>query len=142
MLVVGEDEWPFPFPLVKEEGAWRFDSSGGVDEIINRRVGTNELSTIQSCLAYVDAQSEYYLGNPEGSEILHYARKLISTDGKKDGLFWETVAGEPESPLGAEFANARAEGLRGGRHAAYLALSRLLLPGARGAGTGRRRWRL
>ena len=113
VLVVGEDEWPFPFPLVKEDGAWRFDSSGGVDEIINRRVGTNELSTIQSCLAYVDAQSEYYLGNPEGGEILHYARNLISTDGKKDGLFWETVEGEPESPLGAEFANARAEGYVG-----------------------------
>jgi hypothetical protein len=109
-LLVGESEWPFPFALVKEDAGWRFDTSGGVDEIVNRRIGTNEISTIQSCLAYVDAQYEYYLANPEAGAILHYARRLLSTPGQKDGLFWETGTDEPESPLGAEFANARSQG--------------------------------
>jgi len=109
-LSVGEDDWPFPIPLVKRDGAWYFDSAAGAEEIINRRIGENELKTIQSCLAYVDAQQEYYLRNVQKDPLQHYANKLISTAGKKDGLYWPAAAGEPPSPLGEEFADARAEG--------------------------------
>jgi hypothetical protein len=110
VLQVGTDPWPFPFPLVEENGKWRFDSSGGVEEVINRRVGANELYTIQACLAYVDAQREYYLRNPNGDPLLHYARHLLSSEGKRDGLYFEVRGDEPESPLGAAFARARDEG--------------------------------
>jgi hypothetical protein len=110
ILQVGADPWPFPFPLVEEKGKWRFDSTEGAEEIINRRVGANELATIQACLAYVDAQREYYLRNPDGNPLLHYAQKLISSEGKRDGLYYEVSPGEPESPLGPAFAKARDEG--------------------------------
>ncbi len=110
MLQVGADSWPFPFPLIEENGKWRFDSAEGVEEIVNRRVGRNELFTIQACLAYVDAQREYYQRNPDADPLLHYARRLVSTDGKRDGLYYEVNAGELESPLGAGFAKARDDG--------------------------------
>ena len=110
ILQVGSDNWPFPFPLVQEGERWRFDSSAGVEEVINRRVGRNELSTIQACLAYVDAEREYYLRNPENDPLFHYARRLLSTEGHKDGLYWPVAGGEEPSPLGEEFAHARAEG--------------------------------
>jgi hypothetical protein len=110
VLQVGADPWPFPFPLIEENGKWRFDSTEGVEEIINRRVGANELYTIQACLAYVDAQREYYLRNPDGDPLLHYAQQLVSSEGKRDGLYYEVSGDEPESPLGAAFARARDEG--------------------------------
>jgi hypothetical protein len=110
MLVVGEDDWPFPFPLVKEERGWRFDTSHGIEEILDRRIGENELAAMQASLAYVDAQREYYWLNPEGAPLLHYARSFTSTQGRKDGLYWDAADGEPPSPLGALFAEARAEG--------------------------------
>jgi hypothetical protein len=109
-LNVGEDDWPFPIPVVMKDGAWYFDSAAGVEEMINRRVGENELSTIQSCLAYADAQQEYYLRNVQKDPLQHYANRLISSPGKKDGLYWPAAANEPQSPLGEEFAAARAEG--------------------------------
>ena len=109
-LEVGPDKWPFPFPLVKSDGGWHFDSAAGAEEIINRRVGENELSTIQSCLAFVDAEREYYMLNVEKDSLQHYAAQLISTDGKKDGLYWPTADNEEPSPLGEAFAKARAEG--------------------------------
>jgi len=109
-LVVGEDKWPFPIPIVSEGGKWHFDSATGADELINRRVGANELDTIQSCLAYVDAQREYYMRNVENAPMLHYAGRLISTEGKKDGLYWPAGETEEPSPLGEGFAQARAEG--------------------------------
>jgi len=109
-LEVGEDKWPFPIPIVSEGGKWHFDSPTGVDELINRRVGANELDTIQSCLAYADAQREYYMRNPESAPLLHYANRLISTEGKKDGLYWPAAGNEEPSPLGEGFAQARAEG--------------------------------
>ncbi len=109
-LLVGPGDWPFPFPLVNEDGGWRFDTTNGIEEILDRRIGENELSAIQASLAYVDAQREYYWANPEGAPLLHYASSLVSTEGRKDGLFWEAPDGETPSPLGALFASARAEG--------------------------------
>jgi hypothetical protein len=109
-LEVGDDRWPFPIPLVKAYGRWQFDAAAGKREILNRRVGRNELDTIQSCLAYVDAQREYYLRNPDGTGLLHYAQRITSSSGERDGLYWPVQQGEPESPLGELFAEAQAEG--------------------------------
>jgi hypothetical protein len=109
-LMVGTDHWPFPFPLIQHNGRWRFDSAAGSDEIVNRRVGANELSTIQSCLAFVDAQREYYMRNPQRAALLQFSQKLISTKGQKDGLYWPTTGNEPPSPLGEGFARAQGEG--------------------------------
>lgn len=113
-LEVGEDKWPFPIPIVSEGGKWHFDSAAGAEEIIDRRVGENELDTIQSCLAYADAQREYYMRNAENAPLLHYANRLISTEGKKDGLYWPAAENEEPSPLGEGFAKARAEGYAAG----------------------------
>jgi hypothetical protein len=112
VLQIGKDEWPFPIPLVKESTGWRFDTAEGKEEILNRRIGRNELDVIQVCLAYVDAQYEYYRRDPDGDSLLQYAQKFISTKGKRDGLYWETTPGEEESPLGPLVAEARAEGYR------------------------------
>ena len=109
-LVIGKNEWPFPIPIAQDASGWYFDSAAGAEEIVNRRIGENELATIQSCLAYVDAQQEYYLRNVGKDPLQHYANKLISTEGKKDGLYWPAAADEPPSPLGEEFVDARAEG--------------------------------
>jgi hypothetical protein len=109
-LEIGEDKFPFAIPVTSSDGRWYWNSAAGAEELINRRVGENELSTIQSCLALVDAQQEYYLRNVQKDPLQHYASKLISTDGKKDGLYWPAAASEPQSPLGEEFAEARAEG--------------------------------
>ncbi len=114
VLQTGKDEWPFPIPLVKESAGWRFDTAEGKEEILNRRIGRNELSVIEVCLAYVDAQYEYYRRDPDGDSLLQYAQKLISTKGKRDGLYWESTPGEEESPLGHLVAQARAEGYKGG----------------------------
>ncbi|HZF26475.1 MAG TPA: DUF2950 domain-containing protein [Steroidobacteraceae bacterium] len=110
ILQIGSDNWPFPFPLLQHEGRWHFDTADGSDEIINRRVGKNEFSTVQSCLAFVDAEREYYVRNPQNDPLLHYAQKFVSSEGQKDGLYWPTAGDEPPSPLGAGFARARAEG--------------------------------
>jgi Protein of unknown function (DUF2950) len=109
-LQVGADKWPFPFPLQQHGNRWSFDSSAGADEIINRRVGENELDAIQACLAFVDAEREYYSRNPQGEPLLQYAQKLASSEGHKDGLYWPTTGDELPSPLGEQFARARSEG--------------------------------
>jgi len=120
-LQIGNDEWPFPVPLVKDNTSWRFDSKEGKEEILNRRIGRNELDVIQVCLAYVDAQREYYMSNPQHVALLHYAAKFRSTPGKRDGLYWETKADEPPSPLGPLVAQARKEGYKreAGKPTAY-----------------------
>jgi len=105
VLVAGKDEWAFPFPIVKDTAGWRFDAAEGTEEVLRRRVGRNEIFTMQSMLAYVDAQREYYLSNPTGAKPLHYARRFISTAGKRDGLYWPVKSGERQSPLGPLFAS-------------------------------------
>jgi len=109
-LQVGSDKWPFPFPLKQHGARWSFDSSAGAEEIINRRVGENELDAIQACLAFVDAEREYYSRNPQSEPLLQYAQRIASTEGHKDGLYWPSTGDEPPSPLGVQFAQARSEG--------------------------------
>jgi hypothetical protein len=113
VLEVGKDGWPLPIPLVKENAGWRFDTKEGKEEILNRRIGRNELDVIQVCLAVVDAQREYYRRDPDGDKLLAYAQKFISTKGKRDGLYWETKPDEQLSPLGPLVAQARGEGYKG-----------------------------
>jgi len=110
VLVTGRDDFPFPIPLVPDGPNWRFDTAAGKEEIINRRIGQNELYAIQTCLAYVDAQREYYARDPDGNALLQYALKFASTPGKRDGLYWPTKAEEAPSPLGPLVARARGEG--------------------------------
>jgi hypothetical protein len=107
VLYVGDDDFPFPIPLVPDGPRWLWDTDAGGDELLNRRIGQNELSVIQVCLAYVDAQREYY---SRGIGLLEYAQRLESTRGKRDGLYWEAKPGEPGSPLGPLVARARAAG--------------------------------
>jgi len=109
-LVTGEDEWPFPIPVVKEEGGWVFDTDAGDEEILARRIGRNERFAIQACLAFVDAQREYWERNPDGAPLLHYASQLLSSEGKRNGLYYPVGEGEDASPLGPGFARARAAG--------------------------------
>ena len=112
VLYLGDDDFPFPIPLVPDGPRWIWDTDGGNEEILNRRIGRNELSAIEVCLAYVDAQREYYAWSPDGMGILEFAQRLASTKGKRDGLFWETKPGERPSPLGPLVAEARAAGYR------------------------------
>jgi DUF2950 family protein len=121
-LTVGEREWPLPIPIVKDAAGWWFDTAEGRKEILSRRIGRNELSAIQVCLAYVDAQREYYVRDPDRDGVLEYAQRLGSRPGKRDGLYWETRPGEAPSPLGPLFAKAQGEGYvaKGlGRHEPY-----------------------
>jgi hypothetical protein len=110
ILNVGDDAWPFPAPIVKKGGVWKFDAAAGREELINRRVGRNELSTIQTLRAIVDAQREYAAADADQNGFHDYARKFKSSPGKKDGLYWPNQAGEPESPLGPLLAVASNEG--------------------------------
>ncbi len=109
-LVTGSDQWPFPIPLVKQKPGWRFDTPAGEQEILARRIGRNERHAIQACLAFVDAQREYWERNPDGAPLLHYARRLISSEGRRDGLYYPTGEQEQPSPIGETFARARAAG--------------------------------
>jgi hypothetical protein len=106
---VGKEDWPLPIPLVKDDEGWRFDTPAGKDELLNRRIGRNELATIRSCRAYVDAQREY-ASRDRGAGAGVYAQRVRSTDDARDGLYWEDTTGRDESPLGPLFAEAAAEG--------------------------------
>lgn len=110
VLVIGQDEWPMPIPLVKSPAGWRFDTQQGEKEIITRRIGRNELNAIQVCLAIVDAAHEYAALDMDGDGIPEYAAQLVSTPGKRDGLYWQTMGDEPPSPLGPMLAAATSEG--------------------------------
>jgi len=115
ILHVGKGDWPFPIPVVKRGEYWLFDTMAGREEILNRRIGRNELSAIQVCLAYVDAQREYILKDRDEDKLLEYARRLQSRKGKKNGLYWEAKEGEEQSPLGPLIAKAAREGYIGRR---------------------------
>jgi Protein of unknown function (DUF2950) len=110
IIRVGSDYWPLPVPLVKTHGKWYFDTKAGHDEILYRRIGANELDAIQVCRGYVEAQKEYALeahGNPP---VHQYAQKIISSPGKKDGLFWTNEDGSPGGPISEAVARALEEG--------------------------------
>jgi Protein of unknown function (DUF2950) len=109
VLQIGADDWPLPIPLVKSAQGWRFDASAGKHELLARRIGRNELNTIQACLAYVDAQREY-ADNDHGDGVLDYAQRFVSSQNKHDGLYWPANAGDPKSPLGPAFAMAQLRG--------------------------------
>ena len=110
-LVVGKNDWPIPIPIVKKENLWLFDTKAGIDEILNRRIGENELSAITICRAYVVAQWEYFTEGEWGRDgVAAYAQTFISSPGEHDGLYWETSEDENPSPLGELVAEARAEG--------------------------------
>jgi hypothetical protein len=112
-LLIGKEEWLFPIPIVKKGETWVFDTMAGKEELINRRIGRNELNTIEVCRAYVDAQREYALKDRDGDGLMEYAQKFGSTKGKKDGLYWEAKEGEEQSPLGSLAARAVKEGYTG-----------------------------
>jgi hypothetical protein len=109
-LVIGNSEWPFPIPLVKKNDAWVFDTAKGREEILNRRIGDDELGAIQVSLAYFDAQREYATKDRDGDGLLEYARRFCSESGKKNGLYWESKSNEEQSPLGALFGRAQKAG--------------------------------
>jgi Protein of unknown function (DUF2950) len=115
ILELGADDWPFPIPVVRREGAWRFDTAAGREELLFRRIGRNELNVIQAALAYVDAQQEYAEKGYGGAGLAAYAQRIVSQPGKKDGLYWPAAAGEPESPLGEFAAKAAFDGYRPGQ---------------------------
>ena len=116
-LTVGEDQFPFPIPLVKVGDKWRFDTAAGLDEILSRRIGQNELSAIMTCRAYVVAQWEYFTQALDTAEdgLAVYAQKFVSTPGQRNGLYWDVAEGEKPSPMGKLITEARAEGYPAGR---------------------------
>ncbi len=113
VLHVGKDDWPFPIPVVKKGKAWAFDFEEGREELLNRRIGRNELRILETVEAYVVAQREYAATDWMGSGVHAYAQKLLSSPGKKDGLYWPVKAGEEGSPLGPLAAMAAREGYSG-----------------------------
>src|SRR5208282_4198008 len=113
VLYVGYEDWPLPIPLVKKGQTWRFDTAAGAKEILFRRIGRNELNTLDVCQVYVQAQQEYAAQAHDGKAAGVYAQKLASTPGKHDGLYWQTEDPEQESPLG-EFAAEAADRGYGG----------------------------
>jgi hypothetical protein len=114
----GDEGWSFPVPIVKRGDGWAFDTSQGVDELLLRRVGRNELDTIRVCATYAVAQWDYFLdGDWNNDGVQEFAQKLISSPGQKDGLYWPSAEGEDASPLGPLVAYARNEGYRGERDA-------------------------
>jgi hypothetical protein len=110
ILYIGYEAWPFPIPLVKEQQSWRFDTAAGLEEILFRRIGRNELSTIRVCRVYVDAQHEYAASSHDRIPAGAYAKRIASTPGRQDGLYWQSEDPEQLSPLGELAADAAAEG--------------------------------
>jgi len=109
-LSVGDDEWPVPTPLVKDEAGWRFDGAAGKEEIVNRRIGRNELYAIEVMRDFVEAQEAYAVADPTRSGVRQYAQRMVSTKGQRDGLYWPAAANEAPSPLGELVAAAVKEG--------------------------------
>ena len=107
-LGAGSHGWTLPIPIVKTAAGWRFDTRGAAEEMRTRRIGRNELAAIQVALAYTDAQEEYVARDWNGDGVKEFSTRGLSSPGKRDGLYWASLAGEQESPLGAEFADAKA----------------------------------
>jgi hypothetical protein len=113
VLQVGTDDWPLPLPIVQKDGRWHFDSAEGAQEIIDRRIGRNEIDAIRVSLAYVDAQHDYFERAKAAGEPGEYAQHLVSSPNAEDGLYWQPAEGEPESPLGPLVNQAIDEGYPG-----------------------------
>jgi len=109
-LLVGEDDWPFPVPLVHHPGGWIFDAQAGRQEMLNRRVGRNELDAIEICHGYVEAQQDFAEEKRQGYDVNQYAQRIISTPGKQDGLAWQNPDGTWGGPLGEKVARAIEQG--------------------------------
>jgi Protein of unknown function (DUF2950) len=119
IVLVGNDDFPLPIPLVKQKGKWSFDTKVGREEILNRRVGANELNTIDICRGFVEAQHEYAQEKHDDSKVNQYAQHVLSTPGKHDGLAWQNPDGTWEGPVGEEVAKALAEGYKAERGQPY-----------------------
>jgi hypothetical protein len=116
ILYIGAENWPLPMPLKKDAaGQWYFDSQAGVQEVLFRRIGKNELAAIHVCEALVDGQQEYFQQTHDGDSVHQYAQHFISAEGKQNGLYWKVAEGQPESPIGPLVADAANEGY-GGQH--------------------------
>jgi len=109
-IIIGNDNWPFPIPIVKKGEGWMFDTKAGREEVLNRRIGRNELNAIQVCLGYVEAQQEYASTDREQDGIIQYAQKVLSDPYRRNGLYWEAGEGELPSPLGPFIAQAARKG--------------------------------
>jgi hypothetical protein len=110
VLEIGDDMWPFPIPIVRQANGWQFDTAAGVQEILNRRVGRNELDVLSAMRAYVDAQREYASEDRDGDGVLEYAQRISSSPGQTDGLYWPEELNGIASPLGPLVASAQTEG--------------------------------
>jgi hypothetical protein len=143
-LVIGDEAWPMPAPLVRRTQGWTFDARAGAQEIVARRIGRNELDAIQVCLAFVDMQREYAEVDRDGDDLLEYTSRLISTRGRRDGLYWEAPPGEPPSPAGPRLAQASPDTLASRDAAApyHGYYFRVLTQGGRHAPGGARDWRV
>jgi hypothetical protein len=135
ILSIGNDDWPLPVPIVRKNGKWYFDAQEGHDEIVNRRIGTNELDSIQICRGFVEAQKEYASQIHDDSGVNQYAQKIISTSGKQDGLYWKNPDGTPGGPISEAVARAIQEGYspdnKSGYHGYYFKVLKGQGPAAR-----------
>src|SRR6478672_11964255 len=119
ILLVGNDDFPLPIPIVKRKGKWSFDTKVGREEILNRRIGANELNAIEICRGFVEAQHEYAQEKHDDSKVNQYAQHVLSTPGKHDGLAWQNPDGTWEGPVGEEVAKALQEGYKAERGTPY-----------------------
>ena len=109
-LLVGNEDWPFPAPIVKLSGKWSFDAKAGRQELLNRRVGSNELDAIDICHGYVEAQYDYAFQKRQGYDVNQYAQRIVSAPGKQDGLAWQNPDGSWGGPIGEKIARAIEQG--------------------------------
>ena len=140
ILYVGNDDWPFPIPIAKTpDGKWFLDTETGKVEILARRIGKDELEAIQICRVYVEAHREYASQDRDGSDMLKYAQRILSTPGKMDGLYWSVPPGQEQSPFGRAIAQAKLEGYEPtpGQHCAVSRLSLSRVEAARFVRPGR-----
>jgi hypothetical protein len=119
VLLVGDRAWPFPVPLIHKQGRWVFDASAGRVEVLDRRIGANELDAIQVCRGFVEAQHDYASAIHDGSGVHQYAQRIISTPGKQDGLYWQNADGTPGGSISAEVGKAIEEGYSPATPSAY-----------------------